>query len=68
MKIESLNFRAEGYVDCKRVFTAQDNLSFDVEYTFKTGINKLIGEIDSNVRATSYYLSMYKFRKRFYHI
>lgn len=65
MKIESLNFRAEGYVDCKSGFyTAQDNLSFDVEYTFKTGINKLIGEIDSNVWATSYYLSMYKFRKK----
>ncbi len=65
MKIESLSFRARGYVDCKSGFyTAQDNLSSDVEYTFKTGINKLIGEIDSNVWAASYYLSMYKYRKK----
>ena len=65
MKIHDIRVKNDGHIYCKSGFyTAQDSLSFDIEYTFKTGINNLIGEIDSSVWAASYYLSMYKYRKK----
>lgn len=60
MKINNITLRNEGYVYCKSNFyTAQDELSANTSYTFSTGINKLLGEIDSGGWAVSYLLSMY---------
>lgn len=60
MKINNIAFHNEGYVYCKSNFyTAQDGLSSETNYTFSTGVNKLFGEIDSGIWATSYLLSMY---------
>lgn len=65
MKIENINIKGEAYVHCRAMFyIAQDGLSIDRNYTFETGINKLIGEIDSDLWGISYYLSMYKYRKK----
>ena len=65
MKIESVNVRNDGYVDCKSGFyTSQDLIYEQTKYSFTTGINWLIGEIDSGCWAVSYLLSMYKWRPK----
>lgn len=63
MVINSIKVQNEGYIFCKSNFySALDGLSSDSGYTFFTGVNKLIGEIDSGIWAVSYLLSMYKYR------
>lgn len=58
-----INIQNEGYVYCKSSFySAQDGISKYVCYSFSTGINKLMGEIDSGNWAISYLLSMYRHR------
>ena len=65
MKISSIVVKNEGYVHCKSTFySAQDSLSRYSCYSFSSGINKLIGEIDSGNWAVSYFLSMYKHRPK----
>ena len=65
MKIESIDIRGRGYVDCKSGFyTSQDLIYEQTKYSFTTGINWLIGEIDSGCWAVSYLLSMYKWRPK----
>lgn len=50
----------DGYVMCKSDFySAKDTLS-PFEYHFTSGVNKLVGEIDSGVWGVSYLLSMYR--------
>lgn len=62
MIIRSIKVHNEGYVYCKSNFyCAQDILSNDLKYTFSTGVNELVGEIDSGNWAISYLLSMYKY-------
>ena len=63
MEIDSITIQNEGYVLCESNFySAQDVLPNNRQYTFSTGLNKLIGEIDSGNWAVSYLLSMYKHR------
>ncbi|MBO5210711.1 MAG: hypothetical protein J6B80_02135 [Clostridia bacterium] len=58
----TIKIENDGYVNCKSNFySAQDIISSDTVYLFDTGINKLIGEIDSGIWAISYLLSMYDF-------
>ena len=65
MKINNINIQTDGYIRCKSIFySAEDLLSNRDCYTFKLGINKLIGEIDSGIWAISYLLSMYKRRSK----
>ena len=65
MKISNISIKNKGYVDCKSCFySAQDGLSDNLCYSFKPGINKLIGEIDSGNWAVSYLLSMYGHRPK----
>ena len=65
MKISNISIKNEGYVDCKSCFySALDGLSNNLCYSFKPGINKLIGEIDSENWAVSYLLSMYVHRPK----
>lgn len=66
MIIENVSVKSDrGYVYCRSCFyTAHDNPSYDVSYSFSVGINKLINEIDSGVWAVSYLLSMYKYRPK----
>ena len=55
MKISNIGIKNEGYVYCKSCFySALDGLSNNLCYSFKPGINKLIGEIDSENWAVSY--------------
>ncbi len=63
MKIKNIKIQNDGYVYCKSSFySAHDGLSDYRSYTFHAGINKLIGEIDSENWAVSYLLSMFKYR------
>ena len=63
MRINSIIIQNEGYVNCKSSFySAQDSLSNYSCYSFSSGVNKIIGEIDSGNWAISYLLSMYKHR------
>lgn len=60
MKIEEIRVFNDGYVNCRSAFySAYDTMSKDRIYTFRTGVNQLIGEIDSEIWAVSYLLSMY---------
>ena len=63
MKINNIIIQNNGYVYCKSCFyTCDDILPTDKAYTFGSGTNKLVGEIDSGNWAVSYLLSMYKHR------
>ena len=63
MKIKNISIKNEGYVYCKSSFYSTcDSLSNYICYSFSSGINKLIGEIDSGNWAISYLLSMYNHR------
>lgn len=63
MRINTVKVQNEGFVYCKsRFYSAQDVLSDRSVYNFSTGINKLIGDIDSGNWAISYLLSMFKHR------
>ena len=65
MIIERVNIRNYGYVSCKSAFySAEDGLSECTQYNFSTGINRLVGEIDSGNWAVSYTMSMYKARPK----
>lgn len=62
MIIDRVTVRNEGYVYCKsKFYTVQDGLSKYSSYTFSRGVNRLVGDIDSEVWAVSYLLSMYKY-------
>lgn len=62
MKILNIKIRNSGYVFCKsRFYSAQDILNENVEYTFSTGANRLVGEIDSGNWGISYLLGMYPY-------
>ena len=61
--INCIKVKNNGFVYCKSGFySAQDGLSDDNSFVFHNGINKLVGEIDSEIWAISYLLSMYKYR------
>lgn len=65
LKINTINIQCNGYVICRSGFyTAHDMLSGNLKYTFQSGINTMIGEIDSGNWAISYLLSMYKHRRK----
>lgn len=65
MIINNIKFQSEGYVYCKSNFySAQDTISNNKIYTFSSGVNNLVGEIDSGNWAVSYLLSMYEHRPK----
>lgn len=64
MKIENIKVKCEGYVHCESSFyAAHDCISPLSYYNFHTGINELIGDIDSGNWAISYLLSMHKYKQ-----
>ena len=64
MKIHNVDITAEGYAYCKSsIYAVLDIMDKTINYHFTTGINILIGEIDSGNWATSYLLSMYRQRR-----
>ncbi|MBQ3084050.1 MAG: hypothetical protein IJC46_01180 [Clostridia bacterium] len=65
MKIDDITVISDGgYVDCKSNFySAADNLP-EGERAFFSGVNTLVGDIDSGVWAISYLLSMYTVRPK----
>lgn len=65
MKIKNINITNQGHVICKSNFySAIDVISKNISYNFSSGINKLVGDIDSGKWAISYLLSMHKHRPK----
>lgn len=65
MKIKEISVFNDGYVNCRSAFySAYDTISKERVYTFRTGVNQLVGEIDSGIWAVSYLLSMYCHRPK----
>lgn len=65
MIIKKIEVKSDCSVYCKsRFYSAVNGLSENSVYTFTTGINKLHGEIDSEIWAVSYLLSMYTHRPK----
>lgn len=64
MNLNKIQFKNEGWVNCKgRFYSAMDILQPSV-YTFEKGVHIKKGEIDSGNWAVSYYLSMYGHRPK----
>lgn len=62
MKVLNVKIRNSGYVFCKsRFYSAHDVLNENVEYVFFTGVNQLVGEIDSGNWGISYLIGMYPY-------
>ena len=60
MSIKNLKIETHGYIHCKSSrYSAHATLSNDKVYEFTKGVNRLEDEIDSDVWAISYYVSMY---------
>ncbi len=65
MKIEKISFVGEGYTYFSSdTFNMFCRIPENVEFVFKTGVNKIIGDIDSAAWALSYILSMYNHRPK----
>lgn len=65
MKIENIQVKSGGYVDCRsRFYTCKGNIPDDTTYKFSIGANILNGEIDYGAWEISYLLSMYPHRPR----
>lgn len=65
MKISKISVKNDGYVHCHSSFyTSHDGLDKSMEYHFSLGVNKMNGEIDSEIWAISYLLSMYKYKPK----
>ena len=65
MKIENIEVKSGGYVDCRsRFYTCKGNIPDDTTYKFSIGANILNGEIDYGAWEISYLLSMYPHRPR----
>lgn len=65
MKISNISVQSDGYIYCRSCFyCCHDTLSSDTTYTLSTGINRMIGDIDSGNWSISYLLSMYKYRHK----
>ena len=62
MIINNLSISNDGYVHCHSAFYSALDVLNETNYSFFVGTNRLIGEIDSGIWATSYLLSMYKYR------
>lgn len=60
----NISVKNDGYVLCKSNFYSANDLLSNSNYLITSGVNKLIGEIDSGVWAISYLLSMYKYRQK----
>lgn len=64
MKINTMDIDCSAYVDCEDVFyTAKCGID-NKKYHFGIGINKLEGDIDSDVWAISYLLSMSEYKTK----
>ena len=60
--IKQISFSGGGYINCKSVFyTSHDVLQHSMKFNFHTGINTLVGEIDTGIWGISYLLSMYNY-------
>lgn len=58
--INKISISSEGYINCKSNFyTCVDVLQSYRKFEFVSGVNKLVGEIDSGIFGISYLLSMY---------
>ena len=65
MKINTVNIQNDGYINCRSDFYFScDVLTDGSSYAFSSGVNMLVGEIDSGVWGVSYLLSMYRYRHR----
>ena len=65
MKIKSIKFKNASYIYCKsKFYSAHVVMDGRREYEFCAGVNKLYGEIDSDIWGVSYLLSMYKNSKK----
>jgi len=60
----NININNGGYILCRSKFYLANDLLYESEYTITSGINNLVGEIDSGVWAISYLLSMYKYNTK----
>ena len=64
MLIKNINVRCDGYVSCKSGFYSCFDVLPSSEVSFSARINRLVGEIDSQIWSVSYLLSMYKHRPK----
>ena len=64
MKINSIVIKNSGYVYCKSNFYFAGDALNSTKYNFTVGVNRLTGEIDSEIWAVSYLLSMYRHRPK----
>ncbi len=61
----NISFNNSAWIYCKsRYYTCYDAIDESRIFTFETGLNSLIGEIDSGIFAISYILSMGRTSKR----
>lgn len=60
--IKSIVIQNDGYIECKSNFyRTLDVLNQSSKYVFSSGVNKMVGEIDSGIWGISYLISMYHF-------
>ena len=65
MKIENLKIKCDAYINCKSGFYSALVAVNEIHpYEFSVGVNKLIGEIDSENWGISYLISMYPYLSR----
>jgi len=64
VKISNVSIQGDGYVLCRSGFYSANDLLPSEPVSFRSGVNKLRGEIDSGIWAGSYLLSMYKHRPK----
>ena len=55
----NLKIKNNGYVYCHSSFFDAEDVLEEKEFEFSSGINKLVGDIDSGNFAISYLISMY---------
>lgn len=60
--MKEIRISNEGSLWCRSSFyTSHDTLQLSMNFRFTTGVNKLIGDIDSGIWGISYLLSMFKY-------
>ena len=63
--MKDILIKAGGYIDCKSEFySVFDTINEHNEYHFYPGINRLTGDIDSEIFGISYLMSMYGIAKK----
>ena len=59
-----ININNNGYVLCRSNFYSANDLLSDTDFIFTSGVNKLVGEIDSGIWCISYLLSMHRYKSK----